>query len=163
MKEEMKESIYSVLKLIDFLETVDFLTVDYDKVKQLREVLLTNMREEPAVSEAQGNDARKEEVKKSIYSVLNLIDFLGNVDFLTVDYGKINQLREILFDSIKEKKVRSAIEEAQEDFKEPTTEKAKPSNFMNMWFNYFENYGKEKRADNTPYLTEEEDEDEPCL
>lgn len=147
MKEEMKESIYSILNLIDFLETVSFLNVDCDKVNQLRQVLSASMKEEksqPEVSEAQGNDARKEEIKKSIYSVLNLIDFLGNVDFLTVDYGKINQLREILFDNIKEKKVRSAVEEAQEDFKKTTTEKEKTSNFMNMWFDYFENYGKER-------------------
>lgn len=57
----------------------------------------------------------------------------------------------------KEQKDQSAVEEAQEDFKEPSTEKAEPSNFMNMWFHYFENYGKEKRAADTPYLSEEED------
>ena len=45
MTEEMKKSVYSVLNLIDFLETVDFLTVDFDKVNLLKQVLLASMNE----------------------------------------------------------------------------------------------------------------------
>lgn len=147
MKEEMKNSIYSVLYLIDVLGNVDFLSINNDKVNLLREALLASVKKEKcqsAVNEVQGNDVRKEEIKKSIYSLLNLIDFLETVDFLTVDYDKVNQLRGILFAGIKKQKDPSAVEEAQEDFEKPATEKAKPSNFMNMWFNYFERCGKER-------------------
>ena len=132
MTEEMKKSVYSVLNLIDFLETVDFLTVDFDKVNLLKQVLLASMNEkkdQPSEIEMQ--------LKKSAYSVLNLIDFLETVDFLTVDFDKVNQLRQVLFDSMKGQV--AAIKE-EPDSNKKNTDKTKSSNFMNMWFDFYEKY-----------------------
>lgn len=132
MTEEMKKSVYSVLNLIDFLETVDFLTVDFDKVNPLKQVLLASMNEE--------KDQPSEiamQLKKSAYSVLNLIDFLETVDFLTVDFDKVNQLRQVLFDSMKGQ--AAAIKE-EPDSNKKNTDKTKSSNFMNMWFDFYEKY-----------------------
>lgn len=159
MKEEMKNSIYAVLYLIDFLGNIDFLTMDGDKTNQLREVLLASMKEEKqaAAREVGANEIRKEEIKKSIYSILNLIDFLETLDFLTVDFDKVNQFREVLFARIKEEKEQPvAKQEAQANSEKTASQRGESSNFMNMWFNYFENYGK---AD-MPHLTEEKEDEE---
>ena len=69
--------------------------------------------------------------------MLNLIDFLETVDFLTVDFDKVNQLRQVLFDSMKGQV--AAIKE-EPDSNKKNTDKTKSSNFMNMWFDFYEKY-----------------------
>lgn len=157
MTEEMKKTIYSVLNLLDFLETVNFLTVDFDKVNQLRQVLFDSINESTDQSEA----IKLQENSK--YKLISFLpDFFGNkkifknkedvINFALQKMGIVpaakwenktldditgNIIIEIIKaeDELYQKSI-SAIHQYM--IENPDTTKSKTSNFMNMWFDYFE-------------------------
>jgi hypothetical protein len=168
MKEEMKKSIYSVLNLIDFLETVDFLTVDFDKVNQLRQVLFTSINEgkDPSAAiKTQANNryelisilpaffASKKlfKTKKEItnFAVQKMgITAAAKWGNKTINDITGNIIMEIIKgeDELYQKGI-SVINQyivEKPNFNKKNTAKTKNGNFMNMWFDFFEKYRKEK-------------------
>ena len=168
LTEEMKNTIYSTLNLIDFLETVDFLTVDFDKVNQLRQVLFDSMnerKEQPETIKTQVN-SRYELIsilpdffasKKLFKTNKEIVDFaMQKMGIATAEKWENKTVRDITGNIIIEiikgddelyQKSISIINQyisENQNFNKKNTAKTESSNFMNMWFNFFEKHSQER-------------------
>ena len=164
----MKNTIYSTLNLIDFLETVDFLTVDFDKVNQLRQVLFDSMnerKEQPETIKTQVN-SRYELIsilpdffasKKLFKTNKEIVDFaMQKMGIATAEKWENKTVRDITGNIIIEiikgddelyQKSSSIINQyisENQNFNKKNTAKTESSNFMNMWFNFFEKHSQER-------------------
>ena len=164
----MKNTIYSTLNLIDFLETVDFLTVDFDKVNQLRQVLFDSMnerKEQPETIKTQVN-SRYELIsilpdffasKKLFKTNKEIVDFaMQKMGIATAEKWENKTVRDITGNIIIEiikgddelyQKSISIINQyisENQNFNKKNTAKTESSNFMNMWFNFFEKHSQER-------------------
>ena len=164
----MKNTIYSILNLIDFLETVDFITVDFDKVNQLRQVLFDSMNErkdQPETIKTQVN-SRYELIsilpdffasKKLFKTNKEIVDFaMQKMGIATAEKWENKTVRDITGNIIIEiikgddelyQKSISIINQyisENQNFNKKNTAKTESSNFMNMWFNFFEKHSQER-------------------
>lgn len=168
MDNETKKSMYSLLNLIDFLDTMDFLNVDIEKCNNMREFIFETMK----------NDNMKNlsipTSKKDRYEIIKImpaffksrkifenqkarLDFIANKLNMpnakkwknkTIDDISGNVIIHIM--SLDEegydrfvKTINSFISSNELDMPTPNSKKKSSKNsFMNMWFDFFENYRK---------------------
>ena len=168
LTEEMKNTIYSILNLIDFLETVDLLTVDLDKGNQLRQVLFDSMNErkdQPETIKTQVN-SRYELIsilpdffasKKLFKTNKEIVDFaMQKMGIATAEKWEnktiIDITGNIIIEIIKgddelyQKSISIINQYISENlnFNKKIATKPGNSNFMNMWLDFFEKYRQER-------------------
>lgn len=162
MNDLEKKSIYSILNLVDFLESMDFVNLDVLKVDKLRENLFSILN---------SKNEENNNVVKSKYDLLEIIPtffsskkiFKNKNELLNFLYEKleikyakkwknktiadiVGNFFVFLIDNDEEyyKKVVDEINKlvlSIDDLNKPN-KKNKNSKFMSMWFNFFENYRK---------------------
>ena len=142
MDSSTKESLYAVLNLIDYLESVSFISLDLDKVNQIRESIFSVIN---SGSDAQKNDLKhdyetdftklivgfftnaKKWEKKTVNDIIgNVVVFISSQDDVYINHI-VNEMNEKIKNLDIPKK----------------NKKSKSSNnntFVNTWFNYFEKF-----------------------
>ena len=169
MDSSTKESLYSLLNLIDYLESVSFISLDVNKVNQIREsifcVINSNDNEKSINSEKEYNyDFTKLIVdfftsKKLFKNKEEIVNYLEN-NFKIKNAKKwekktVNDIIGnivVFISSQDEEYFNYIVNEMNDKIKNldisSKNKKSKNSNkntFVNTWFNYFEKFREEKK------------------
>lgn len=169
MDSSTKESLYSLLNLIDYLESVSFISLDVNKVNQIREsifsVINSNDNEKSINSEKEYNyDFTKLIVdfftsKKLFKNKEEIVNYLEN-NFKIKNARKwekktVNDIIGnivVFISSQDEEYFNYIVNEMNDKIKNldisSKNKKSKNSNkntFVNTWFNYFEKFREEKK------------------
>lgn len=170
MDSSTKESLYSLLNLIDYLESVSFISLDVNKVNQIREsifsVINSNDNEKSINSEKEYNyDFTKLIVdfftsKKLFKNKEEIVNYLEN-NFKIKNAKKwekktVNDIIGnvvVFISSQDEEYFNYIVNEMNDKIKNldisSKNKKSKNSNkntFVNTWFNYFEKFREEKNS-----------------
>jgi len=164
MDSSTKESLYAVLNLIDYLESVSFISLDLDKVNQIRESIFSVIN---SGSYAKKNDLKHDYEtdftklivgfftnKKIFKTKVEIVDYLQN-SFKIKEAKKwekktVNDIigNVVVFMSSQDDiYINHIVNEMNEKIKNldipKKNKKSKSSNnntFVNTWFNYFEKF-----------------------
>ena len=169
MDSSTKESLYSLLNLIDYLESVSFISLDVNKVNQIREsifsVINSNDNEKSINSEKEYNyDFTKLIVdfftsKKLFKNKEEIVNYLEN-NFKIKNAKKwekktVNDIigNVVVFISSQDEEYFNYIVNEMNDkiknldisSKNKKSKKSNKNTFVSTWFNYFEKFREEKK------------------
>lgn len=170
MDKEIKNSLYSLLDLMDSLNSIEFLKVDVDKTNKIREIILSTINQKQEQDEASTSSQKSgEDIFIYIYNFLSSKKMFKKKDDL-IEYADtklkikssnkwktktINDIiGNIMVEIIKSKNedmIKTITKDIQESNITKTSTKSKlnskkeknsksSSKFMDTWFNYFDNY-----------------------
>ncbi len=170
MDSSTKETLYSLLNLIDYLESVSFISVDVNKVNQIRESIFS-------VINSNDNEKSISSEKEYKYDFTKLIvDFFTSKKLFKTKEEIVNYLENnfkiknakkwekktvndiignvvVFVSSQDEEYFNHIVNEMNEKIKNldisSKNKKSKNSNkntFVNIWFNYFEKFREEKNS-----------------
>ena len=170
MDSSTKESLYSLLNLIDYLESVSFISVDVNKVNQIREsifsVINSNDNEKSISSEKEYKyDFTKLIVdfftsKKLFKTKEEIVNYLEN-NFKIKNAKKwekktVNDIigNVVVFVSSQDddyfvhivNEMNEKIKNLDISSKNKKSKNSNKNTFVNIWFNYFEKFREEKNS-----------------
>lgn len=167
MQEEIKNSLYSLLDLIDALNSVEFLKVDLEKSNKIRDVILSAISENTQSSKMPATQTGSDDIFIHIYTFLSskkrfkkkndLIEYASEhlkIKSANKWSGKtINDIigniiieimtaknHEMLITLTKDIRDTKDNEKSKKSSKNKKSSSKSSSTFMDTWFNFFDNY-----------------------
>lgn len=175
MDNQTKKSIYSLLNLIDFLDTVDFIKIDMEKFNKIRESLFEITNKENSEITVSQQFINSQNLTKDRYELIKIIPiffkskkiFKKKIDILNflsenLKISKAKNWKNKTIDDISGNIILIILSLKNEEYNEfvntlnfyissnelnlssktNSIKKSTKNNFMNMWFDFFENYRK---------------------